>query len=27
LEAAGSHFMNEQEISAWIEELRAEDGR
>jgi len=25
LEAAGSHFMNEEEIGAWIEELRSED--
>lgn len=25
--AAGSHFMNDEEVSAWIEELRSEDER
>lgn len=24
---AGSHFMNDEEVAAWIEELRAEDDR
>jgi hypothetical protein len=27
MEAAGSHFMNDEEVSAWIEELRSEDDR
>jgi hypothetical protein len=26
-EAAGSHFMTDEEVSAWIEELRSEDDR
>jgi hypothetical protein len=25
--AAGSHFMGDQEVTAWIEELRADDDR
>src|SRR4051794_4048926 len=25
--AAGSHFMNDEEVTAWIEELRADDDR
>ena len=25
--AAGSHFMNDEEVTAWIEELRSEDDR
>jgi hypothetical protein len=25
MEAAGSHFMNDAEVSAWIDELRADD--
>src|SRR5439155_11526184 len=27
LEAAGHHFMNDEEVTAWIEELRADDDR
>lgn len=27
MEAAGSHFMNDEEVNAWIEELRSEDDR
>jgi hypothetical protein len=27
MEAAGSHFMNDDEVSAWIDELRSEDDR
>jgi hypothetical protein len=27
MEAAGSHFMNDEEVTAWIEELRADDDR
>ena len=27
MEAAGSHFMNDEEVSAWIDELRSEDDR
>jgi hypothetical protein len=27
LEASGHHFMNEQEMTAWIEELRSDDDR
>jgi hypothetical protein len=26
-EAAGSHFMTDEEVNAWIEELRSEDDR
>lgn len=26
-EASGSHFMNDEEVTAWIEELRADDDR
>jgi hypothetical protein len=26
-EARGSHFMNDEEVTAWVEELRAEDDR
>ena len=25
--AAGSHFMNDEEVTAWIEDLRADDDR
>jgi hypothetical protein len=27
MEAAGSHFMNDDEVTAWVEELRSEDDR
>ncbi len=27
LEAAGHKFMNDEEVTAWLEELRADDGR
>jgi hypothetical protein len=27
LEAAGHHFMSDEEVAAWIEELRADDDR
>jgi hypothetical protein len=27
MEAAGSHFMNDDEVTAWVEELRSEEDR